>query len=87
MEERRKHCPLEEEVETLNRVIFGDKETGELGMHDMVKEMYAIMTGAKNLIAFIDRFGTLIKWIAGVGIAIAVFKGWFAGLVAIIIGK
>jgi len=88
MEERRKiTCPLEEEHKLLMRVMFGDKETGEIGQIEMVKEIYSILTSAKNLIRFMDKFGTLIKWVAGIGLAIALLKGWVAGLLLALIGK
>jgi len=80
-------CPLEEEHRLLMRVMHGDKETGEMGQIEMVKEIYSILTSAKNLIKFMDKFGTFIKWVAGIGLAIAILKGWAAGLLLSLIGK
>ena len=80
-------CPLDEEHRLLMRVMFGDEETGEIGMHDMVKEMYSIVTGAKNLIKLFNSAGTLLKWFAGIGLAIIILKGWAAGFLLALIGK
>jgi len=88
MEERRKIiCPLEEEHKLLMRVMFGDKETDEIGQIEMVKEIYSILTSAKNLIKFLDIFGALIKWVAGVGIAYFILKGWATAFLLALIGK
>lgn len=88
MQERRKTtCPLEEEHNTVIRVIFGDKTIGDKGMKDKVDEMHDILTSAKNLIKFLDRFGALLKWIAGIGLVIAIIKGWVGLALLSLIGK
>jgi hypothetical protein len=61
---------LEDHVETLNEVIFGNPKTGEKGMKSKVDEMHEMLIQAKGLRGF-------LYVIIAIGGAAAILKGWF----------
>lgn len=77
-----------EKFDLLNRVIFGDKDTGDMGMMRKLDEIYNIIKDAnieKNGVSklFNSIKGGLIYLtiIAGV---VGLIKGWWIGLLAAI---
>ena len=59
-------------LEKLNRVIFGDKETGEKGMNEKVTDIHTRTTQ-------VDGVGSLLKWLIILGGAFGVIKLWLIG--------
>lgn len=78
---------IKDDISVLKRVIFGDDETGEVGMKHKVDEMYSIL---KNIEAFIKAssgIGSFIKWILLIGAGITAFKMWGAALVSFLVSS
>jgi hypothetical protein len=71
----------QERYETMQKILFGDENSGELGMTQKVDAMYEILVSAKTLISILDSFGKMTKWIVGIGLAFALFKGWLVSLI------
>lgn len=59
----------EKNFDKLNRVLFGDKETGEKGMNDKVTDIHQRITQ-------VDGVGTFLKWIIVIGGVLSVLKFW-----------
>lgn len=47
---------IKDENKKFHRVLFGDKETGEVGMQQMVKEMYTKIVQVNGLVGFFKLF-------------------------------
>lgn len=56
---------------------YGDKETGDIGTRDMVKEMYDVLIASKNVASFFSNIGSSLKWILVVAAVVGVIKGWW----------
>lgn len=60
---------LQEEVDTLNEVVFGNEKTKTKGIAEKVDEMHTILTQAKGLRGF-------LYIMIAIGGAVAVLKGF-----------
>lgn len=67
---------------THNRVIFGDEQTGDLGMKQKIDEIYKLLTQARNVGGFFNGIGGTLKWILTIAAIIVVAKGWFTAFVS-----
>ena len=65
---------LEESEETIRRVIFGDRETQDMGMKEKVDKIYEILVQAKG---YKGAVGLLVLMAAG----FAIMKGFFAWVI------
>jgi len=78
---------LQEEHENLMKVIFGDQETGLIGMKDKVDEIHDILISIKSVSKFFGGIGTTLKWLLVIAGVVGVIKGWWAGILGFIINK
>lgn len=60
---------MEEEHETLMRVIFGDEKTGEKGMKVKLDEVH-------EMIVQVNGVGSFLKWIIIFGASLSAIKLW-----------
>lgn len=74
-------------IEVLNRVIFGDTETGEIGMKQKLDEVHHLLVQARNVGGFFGGLGGGLKWLLIIGAVIALIKGWFSGVISIIASR
>ncbi len=58
--------------EKLNRVLFGDKDSQEIGMKDKVDEIHKLVTK-------VDGVGGFLKWLIIAGGALGAIKLWMMG--------
>ena len=68
----------------LNKLMadyYGDKETGDLGTRDMVKELYDVLIASRNVVSFFGGIGTSLKWLLVIAAVVGVIKGWWASIV------
>ena len=65
----------------INKVIFGDKEVGTVGMKDKVDEMHEILMNIKGSGKVINGVGSMIKYLMIVALVVAFFKGWLWDLI------
>jgi len=72
-------------IEVLNRVIFGDTETGDIGMQQKVDEMHKLLMQARNVGGFFGSVGGTLKWLLVIAAVIVVIKGWFSELIHLIV--
>lgn len=77
---------LEEEHNTLMKVIFGDEETGLMGMKAKVDEIHDILISVRSVNKFFGGVGTTFKWLIILGAVIGVIKGWWVALLGTIVG-
>lgn len=59
----------EKNFDKLNRVLFGDKQTGERGMSDKVTDIHQRITQ-------VDGVGSFLKWVIVIGGVLSVLKFW-----------
>lgn len=59
---------------------YGDKETGDLGTKDMVKEMYDVLIASRNVASFFSAIGSSLKWVLVIAAVVGVIKGWWASI-------
>lgn len=72
----------QEEHELMMRVLFGDKELGEMGMKEQVDAIYAVLMQIKSVNGFFSGIGTFIKYLLVVAGFIVVIKGWWSAAVS-----
>ena len=75
------------EHELMMRVIFGDKELGEIGMKNKVDDMHDILVSIKNVSIFFSGVGSILKWLIIIAAVIGIIKGWWAGVVGYLLNK
>lgn len=71
--------------EKINRVLFGDENN--MGMVAENKEMYKILTSARNVGGFFGGVGDIGKWVFIIVGIIGLFKGWWIGLLTYLVTK
>jgi hypothetical protein len=82
-EEWREHIESDEIFQgEIKHILYGNKDMQEMGLIEMNKEMYKILTQAKNVKGFFGGIGSFGKWVFLVVGMIAIFKVWGAALVA-----
>ena len=69
------------------RIIFGDKDSGEIGMKAKVDEMHSILLATQNVSGFFGGVKGTLGWLLLIGAGIALLKGWFAGLISFLLLK
>lgn len=69
----------------INVVLFGDENN--LGMVKENKEMYEILTSARNVGGFFNSVGNFSKWVFVIVALIGLLKGWWIGLLTYLISK
>jgi len=74
-------------IDLLNRVIFGDEETGDVGMKQKIDDVHDILIKARSVGGFFGGLGGTLKWLLIVAAVIVVLKTWFAGFVSVIASK
>lgn len=74
----------EENIALLNRVIFGDEVTGDIGMKQKIDDVHDLLMKARNVGGFFGGIGGGLKWLLIIAAVIAVMKGWFASILHLI---
>lgn len=75
----------DEEHNLMMRVIFGDPDIkNDVGMKAKVDEMHEILKSVKGAGSGLSTLGTVLRWLLIIGAVFALFKGWWAGLLAVI---
>lgn len=69
------------------QVIFGDKDTGLIGMKEKVDEIHTILLQVKNVSKFFGGIGDALKWLLIITAVIGAVKGWWVGLLTSIAHK
>lgn len=69
----------------MNKVMYGDKEAGEMGMKEKVDEMHKLLVQAQNVGGFFTGIKSLVGWLLVIGAFIALMKGWLSALVLYLI--
>ena len=82
MKEPKDAVSYREEHELMMRVIFGDKELGELGMKEKIDEVHSILTQIKGVSGFFTGVGTWLKWFLVIAGVIGIIKGWWVAAIA-----
>mgnify|MGYP003461668275 CR=1 FL=1 len=77
----------DEEHNLMMRIIFGDKDSGEIGMKAKVDEMHSILLATQNVSGFFGGVKGTLGWLLLIGAVIALLKGWFAGLISFLLLK
>lgn len=62
------------------RVLFGDKQLGEIGMKDKVDEMHDILIASRNVTGFFGKIGGFGKWVFVIVGLVGLLKGWWFAL-------
>jgi len=73
--------------EFLQRVIFGDKLTGEMGMKEKVDEMHDILTNVRGANRVFGGTVNYIKMIMIVVGIVGIIKGWWTSAIMAVINK
>ena len=60
----------------LDRVIFGDESTGEIGMKKKVDAIYEILTQSRGVLNFFGGIRGTLLFLLSIGALIAMVKGW-----------
>jgi hypothetical protein len=82
-----KKSQLEEEHNNLMKVIFGDEETGVIGMRTKVDEIHDILVSIKSVSKFVGGIGTTLKWLLVIAGVIGVIKGWWFSILGFLLSK
>lgn len=61
----------------MDRVLFGDSETGEIGMNDKVNAMYDVMMKGRGIISLFGGTKNVVLFAVALGALIAYVRGWF----------
>ena len=60
----------------LDRVIFGDESTDEIGMKKKVDAIYEILTQSRGVLNFFGGMRGTLLFLLSIGALIAMVKGW-----------
>lgn len=71
----------------MERVLFGESDTQEMGMKEKVDTMYDILTGYKSVKGFFGGTRSVFTFLIVLGAVVALFKGWLGGLVMYLVSK
>ena len=78
------HRKDDEKIDTMYRVLFGDKATGEKGMIDKVDEIHTVFVKMSNGFS-------LLRWFFGavivLGLFIGTIKGWIVAAAHYLLSK
>lgn len=74
-----------DEHELMMRVIFGDKDHGEMGMKEKIDEVHEILTQIKGVSGFFSSLGAWLKWLLVIGGFIGLVKGWWVAVIASVV--
>ncbi len=66
----------DDEHDRLMSVIFGNEETGDIGMKEKVDEIHQLLIQAKNVGGFFGGVKSLMGWMLVLGLFVALAKGW-----------
>ena len=75
----------DQEHDLMMRVIFGDKESGELGMKEKVDDMHKILIASQNVGGFFGKIGVGLKWLLVIAAVVGIIRGWWIGLLTFLI--
>lgn len=76
-----------ERFEFLQRVIFGDNVTGEMGMKEKVDEMHQILTNVKGANRIFGGTANYIKGLIIIVGMIGIIKGWWISAIMTVINN
>lgn len=70
------------EHQTLMKVIFGNEQTGEMGMKAKIDEVHELLIQAKAVGGLFSGVKSMAGWLLVIGAVVALAKGWAIGMLA-----